>query len=304
MTNQALAKVPETGSTVGVSCLYSVVREIADIARVGDVSGILLGTKDECHVRILAFRSMASKGACGLLAEIDRESLAHLIVAPPAENELYGLELVGWFRAQPRYELELSSRELDVLNTFFTEGPQVGMIIRAGGFGPALARFYVRAPGGFQSDVYRNLTVPATAEGPMLTVEPHTPLPQRPDPLEMERSAWRDVLDEPEGQHGSWVWGAASAIAIVVFLLVGYFRIPAPRQQASLVDPPSLPELAAEAGREERPPLSSDFRPKPDDTLRPDAARSPATENENRDRPKPRPTPRALMYDSFRVHSS
>ncbi len=277
MTNQTLAKVPETGSTVGVSCLYSVVREIADIAREGDVSGILLGTKDECHVRILAFRRMAAKGASGLLAEIDQESLARLIVAPPAENELYGLELVGWFRAQPRYELELSSWELDVLNTFFTEGPQVGMIIRAGGFGPALARFYVRAPGGFQSDVYRNLTVPGMAEGPMLTVEPHALLPQRPDPLDMEQSAWRDVLDEPEGQHGSWMWGAASAIAIVVFLLVGYLRIPATRQQASRVDPASLPELAAEAGREELPPLSSDFRPKPDDTLRPDA-RSPRPE--------------------------
>ena len=138
MSNQALAKMPETGSTVDVSCLYSVVREIAGIGREGEVCGILLGTKDECRVRILAFRRMVSKGASGLHAGMDRESLAHLIAAPPAENELYGLELVGWFRAQPRYELELSSRELDLLNTFFTEGPQAGMILRSAGFGPVL----------------------------------------------------------------------------------------------------------------------------------------------------------------------
>jgi hypothetical protein len=210
MTNQALAKTPKIGTTVGVSCLYSVLREIADSAREGAVSGILLGTKDEFHVRILAFRLMVSKNASGLLAEIDRESLTRLIVAPPAENELYGLELVGWFRAQPRYELELSSRELDLLNTFFTEGPQVGMIICSAGLGPALARFYVREPGGFQSDVYRHLTVPGMAEGPMLTVETEAPHPQCRDPLDMEQSAWRDMLDEPEppeALHGSWVWG-------------------------------------------------------------------------------------------------
>ena len=221
-----------------------------------------------------------SKGASGLLAEIDRESLARLIVAPPAQNELYGLELVGWFRAQPRYELELSSLELELLNTFFTEGPQVGMIIRSAGFGPALARFYVRDPGGFQSDVYRNLTVPGMAEGPMLSVEPQAPRPQRPDPLDTEQSAWRDVLDEPEppeALHGSWVWGAVSAIAIVVFVLIGYLRITAARQQTSRVDPPSLTELTAEAGREQLPPPSSEIRPKPDDTLLPDG-RSPRHE--------------------------
>lgn len=275
MTNQALAKTPETGSTVGVSCLYSVVREIADIAREGDVSGILLGTKDECCVRILAFRRMVSKGASGLLAE--RESLARLIVAPPAENELYGLEPVGWFRAQARYELELSSGELDLLSTFFTEGPQVGMILRAAGLGPALARFYVRESGGFQLNAYRHLTVPGMAEGPMLTVEPEAPRPQRPAPLDMERSAWLDLLNEPEppeALHGSWVWRAVSAIAVVAFVLVWYSTT---RRQASRVDPPSLPELAAEGGREELPPPSSEVRPKPDETLRPDG-RSPRPE--------------------------
>jgi hypothetical protein len=207
-----------------------------------------------------------------LHAGMDRESLAHLIAAPPAENELYGLELVGWFRAQPRYELELSSRELDLLNTFFTEGPQVGMIMRSAVLGPALARFYVREPGGFQSNVYRHLMLPWMAEGPMLTVEPETPRPRRTVPPDIDQSAWRDMLDEPEppeALHGSWVWGAVSAIAIVVLVLVGYSRITATRQQASRVDPRAYRRLAAEAGREELPPLSSDFRPKPDDTFLP-----------------------------------
>jgi hypothetical protein len=71
--------------------------------------------------------------------------------------------------------------------------------------------------------------------------------------------------------------GAVSAIAIVVFILIGYLRIPATRQEASRVDSPSLPELAAEAGREELPPPSSEVRPKPDDILRPDG-RSPRPE--------------------------
>jgi hypothetical protein len=108
----------------------------------------------------------------------------------------------------------------------------------------------------------------------MLTVEPEAPRPLRPDRLDMEQSPWRDILDEPEAPHGSWLWGAVSAIAIVVLFVLGYSRITATRQPASRVDPPGLPELAAEAGREELPPPSSEVRPGPDDTLRPDG-RSP-----------------------------
>ena len=66
------------------------------------------------------------------------------------------------------------------------------------------------------------------------------------------------------------MWGAVSAMAIAVFLLVGFTRITATRQEASRVDPPSLPELVAEAGGEELPSPSLEVRPKPDDTLRPD----------------------------------
>src|SRR5579872_3165396 len=103
MTDQAIANTQDTQHGVVIDCLHSVLREIRDISIEGDASGILLGTKDDSRVRILAFRRMVPKrvlGRAGTLSETDRESVARLLWGPPADNELYGLEPVGWFRAQ------------------------------------------------------------------------------------------------------------------------------------------------------------------------------------------------------------
>lgn len=183
MADQALANTQGTRPGVTVDCLYSVLREIRDMSLEGDASGILLGTKDDSRVRILAFRRMVPKrvlGRSGTLSETDRESLMRLLWGPPADNELYGLEPVGWFHAQPHRDLELSPWELELLNTFFTEGRQVGMVVRSASFGPARTRFYVREPGGFTPNVFREMSVPAATNAVMLTVEPEAPQPERP----------------------------------------------------------------------------------------------------------------------------
>src|SRR5690349_17145772 len=132
MALNALANSSRAESGTVVDCLHSVLQAISNLAVEHEVSGILLGTRDETHVRILAFRRLVPKRALGrsdTLSDADRDAVARLIAGPPAEGELYGLEPVGWFRAQARRELELSPWELDLLSIFFNEGRQVGMAL-------------------------------------------------------------------------------------------------------------------------------------------------------------------------------
>ncbi|HLK49411.1 MAG TPA: hypothetical protein VKT49_14820 [Bryobacteraceae bacterium] len=183
MGDRTLAETSRIGDKVMVECLHSVLQEIGTAAQEHDVTGILLGTKDELRVRILAFRRLVPRrifGRSATLSDGDRDAVARLIARPPAEGELYGLEPVGWFRAEPRRSLVLSDLELELLNTFFTEPGQVGMVLRAASFGPTRARFYVREPDGFAVQMYRELIVPAVAERPMLVVEGGGPQRERP----------------------------------------------------------------------------------------------------------------------------
>src|SRR5579883_784291 len=260
MTDEALADHSSDQESVAVECLHSVLCDLAAAAADSEVTGILLGTKDDVSVRILAYRRLVPKralGRSGSLSEADVEAVARLMGGPPLEGELYGLEPVGWFRAQPRRQLVAAGWELDLLNTLFTEERQVGMLLLPGAAGPARARFYVRERDGFQADSYRELTIPAASPSPMVAVQPGIPRPETtPPPLQpdLERLAEDFVrFPEPEPltfsqQVRGWIWRAVSSLAIVIFVL-GYWWWTAVRQQAAPA-PPRQPDVLAEADRQ------------------------------------------------------
>lgn len=238
MVDQALEKSNPNKPTV-LECLFSVLQEITHAATDAEATGLLLGTRDERGVRVLAFRRLVPKrslGRSGGFSDSDREAVARLIAGPPAEGELYGLEPLGWFRAQPRRDLTLSEWELDLLNEFFKEPRQVGMVLRPAGVGPARARFYLRENGEFRVNAYRELTVPVSAETPILAIEPQATRPQagtrpvawppKPIPPPVEPS-----LAAPSGRPWRrWIWRTASAVATTA-LVIGYWLISSPRDQ-------------------------------------------------------------------------
>lgn len=279
MTDYVLANPGSTEGGVVLDCLCSVVQEIRDLALQGEISGILLGTKDDTGVRILAFRRMVPKRTLGhneMLSEADREALARLIWAPPADNELYGLEPVGWFRAQPRRDLELSGWELELLNRFFTGGRQVGMILRSASFGPVRARFYMREPSGFQAHVYRDLIVPVASGSPMLRVEPEAPHPVRSEPLlpplERFRPPRPEAEIEPEEPRAGpnpvwgWIWRTVSSLAIAAFVL-GYWWVSSGPQQTGDAGVRQKADIAADADRRAALPAPPETPLKLDDPL-------------------------------------
>src|SRR5581483_9950909 len=132
MLDQALEKI-STNKPMVLECLFSVLQEITEGASDAEITGLLLGTRDETGVRVLAYRRLVPKrtlGRSGALSDSDRDAIARLIAGPPSEGELYGLEPLGWFRAQPRRDLTLSEWELDLFNEFFKEPRQLGMVLR------------------------------------------------------------------------------------------------------------------------------------------------------------------------------
>lgn len=176
MVDDIIANKSHVAPGEALECLYSVLQQIGNVVtdRADDVRGILLGTKDERRVRILAFRPIVSKrgsGRPGPLSAADREEILRSIASPPAPGELYGLEPVGWFWAQA--SRDSSPGELELLSSFFTEPRHVGMVLGPASRGPARARFYVRDTDGILG--YRELLIPEAPASSLLTVEPEAP---------------------------------------------------------------------------------------------------------------------------------
>ena len=246
MVDQALEKSNPNKPTV-LECLFSVLQEITHAATETEATGLLLGTRDETGVRVLAFRRLVPKrslGRSGEFSDSDREAVARLIAGPPADGELYGLEPLGWFRAQPRRDLTLAEWELDLLNEFFKEARQIGMVLRPAGVGPTRARFYLRENGEFRMNAYRELTVPVSAETPILAIEPQATRPNpairpvgwppKPVPARVESHLGAPLVAPPGRPWRRWIWRTASAVATTA-LVIGYWLISSPRDQVHRV---------------------------------------------------------------------
>jgi hypothetical protein len=111
------------------------------------VRGVLFGERERGRVRILAFRPLVSAqapGRAGKLLEPDRQALVALIATARTNEELHGLEPVGWARAHPKSELTLSRQDREVFDYFFNEPWQIGLMLRPTGSPPTRAKCFFR----------------------------------------------------------------------------------------------------------------------------------------------------------------
>jgi hypothetical protein len=267
MVDQALEK-SSANKPIVLKCLSSVLQEITHAATDAEATGLLLGTRDETGVRVLAFRRFVPKrslGRFGELSDSDRDAVARLIAGPPAEGELYGLEALGWFRAQPRRDLTLAEWELDLLNEFFKQPRQLGMVLRPAGVGPARARFYVRESGEFRMNTYRELTVPVSPDSHMVAIEPQAarphpsarPVAWPPQPLAIPPEP--ALATSPGRPWRRWIWRTASAVATTA-LVIGYWLISSPRDQVHRIAA-QTPSSADDRQTRPLPPEALDISP-------------------------------------------
>ena len=115
--------------------------------RKAEVRGVLFGKRKEAQVRILAFRPLVLNQAVGSthkLLDEDREALVALIATAQTNHELHGLEPVGWVRAHPTSDFNLSKRDLEVFDYFFNEPWQIGLMLRPTASSPTRARCFLR----------------------------------------------------------------------------------------------------------------------------------------------------------------
>lgn len=111
-----------------------------------EVTGVLFGIRDGGEVRITAFCAGASEGErpkSDTLAETG-STIAAVISAAQNQQELAGLEPVGWFRAHPRCDLNLAEGDLEIANHLFSQPWQVGLVMRPGDSAASCVRFYFR----------------------------------------------------------------------------------------------------------------------------------------------------------------
>src|SRR5712691_10914156 len=127
--------------------------------------GVLFGQRHEDQLCITAFRPLPADSIfdpSAPLTEDEREAFRNLVLAIQSAPDLSGLEAVGWFRAHPRSNLDLSERDLEISTSVFPEIWQVAMVTRPGNSSPSRVRLYFRdSDGALHADrAFREFMVP------------------------------------------------------------------------------------------------------------------------------------------------
>lgn len=111
-----------------------------------EVGGLLFGGAEEGVIHIEAFRPITcehSRGPSFLLSERDVDLLREQIASAPADAELKGLDLLGWFVAHTRSPLELNDTEAGLFHELFPAG-KLMILIKPERFQPTRFLFLVR----------------------------------------------------------------------------------------------------------------------------------------------------------------
>lgn len=212
-----------------------------------EVSGVLLGKREEARVRILAFRPLVSDQADGpinTLSEESRQALVALIAASQADHELHGLEPVGWFRAHPKSNLSLSKRDLAVFDYFFNEPWQIGLVLRPAVSGPTRATCFLRDVDGSirRHRDYQEVLAPTIPDDATLRAE------RQPPPSAMQRTspAAAPRVWQPSPSRAQTTPISPAVLLLGAVLGLGYWWIKSPEQNR-FHPPHQRPAAGAEA---------------------------------------------------------
>jgi hypothetical protein len=225
LTNNGIAN----NKALVVEFLSTVLDDIRRSALDADVTGILLGTREDGAIRIVAFRRIppgTAFGLTGTLSPDDQQVLGALMTGPRAYGALYGIAPVGWFRAKPGRDPDLSQWEQAVLNCFFPEPGPVGMVLQPHAMAPSPARFFFRESDGSIGAWYRDFNVPTSPARPILRVDPQAPasVTEAPSDLDdpgLDNSEWPDEPRHPLAPRLRWV----ALLVAIAALGFGYRRI-------------------------------------------------------------------------------
>ena len=162
-----------------------------------ETGGVLFGIHEPGRIRILACKPLQCEHAMGpgfVLSEKDKKRLALLISAPATDQELNGLQALGWYHSHIRSRIFLSERDLQVHSRYFAAPYQIALVIHPRSDGPARAGLFFREPSGQMrwESSYEEFTFetppPAAPEAKQAVVAKQapshrrTPSPAKPEP--------------------------------------------------------------------------------------------------------------------------
>jgi proteasome lid subunit RPN8/RPN11 len=113
-----------------------------------EVAGLLLGTRADGKVRILAKRIAPCEHAFGpalLLSAKDEAAWSQLLASV---NGSHPMQAVGWYHSHTRSEICLTDEDLAVYERFFPELWQVALVVRPDHMGLMRAGFFLREADG------------------------------------------------------------------------------------------------------------------------------------------------------------
>jgi hypothetical protein len=157
-----------------------------------EIGGLLFGVIAENTIRVQEFRLIECEHASGpsfQLSEKDLTRLREQIAAVPNDPELANLQLVGWFVAHTRSELQLNDSEIALFNELFPGAGKFTLLVKPEKF---KATRFVFLPRDKAGDFQRNgtedafvLPLPGRAASP--ESKPHaSPPPSAPAPSHIE----------------------------------------------------------------------------------------------------------------------
>lgn len=115
-----------------------------------EIGGLLFGRVKENSMHVEAFRAIDcehSRGPSFVLSDRDVNLLREQIAGAPSDPELKDLEVLGWFVAHTRSQLELNETEAALFDDLFPTG-KLMLLIKPERFQPTRFLFLVRAAEG------------------------------------------------------------------------------------------------------------------------------------------------------------
>lgn len=158
-----------------------------------EVGGVLFGRRELGSVRILAFRPLECghvEGPAFELSEDDELRLADILAQAGTDEELAGLEAVGWYHSKHHW-LVLNERDVKLYDRYFPEPWQIAMVFLRRRSQPCLLGFFFRGEDGSLASSHREFSV---REAQPEAALPPAPTPPEPEP---EPEAEPEALAEP-----------------------------------------------------------------------------------------------------------
>lgn len=119
-----------------------------------EIGGVLFGKEDSGIVHISFFRPAACEhhyGPAFELSENDQPSFENLLHAATSDEELAGLQPVGWYQSISRHELSLSERSRATFQQLFPGPWQIAMVVKRSKHMPVSIGIFARnARGGIE----------------------------------------------------------------------------------------------------------------------------------------------------------